>query len=52
VAAQKKKQHSGERNHRFPRLLFSREPKQQQTDQQNFKAEGDGEKKAGENLFE
>jgi hypothetical protein len=52
VAAEKEEQHSGECNHYSPGLLFSREPKQQQTGQENFNAQGNGEKKAGEDLFE
>jgi hypothetical protein len=52
VAAEKEEQHCGECNHYSSGLLFSREPKQQQTDQEDFNAQGDGEKKAGENLFQ
>jgi hypothetical protein len=32
--------------------LLSREPKQQQTDQENFQAQGDWEKKSGDNFLE
>jgi hypothetical protein len=52
VAAEKEEQHSSECNHYSAGLLFSREPKQQQADQEEFNTQGNGEKKAGENLFE
>jgi hypothetical protein len=45
VAAEKEEQHCGECNHYSSGLLFSREPKQQQTDQEEFNAQGDGEKR-------
>ena len=52
MAAEKEEQHSGECNHYSPGLLFSREPKQQQTEQENFQAQGDREKKSGDNFLE
>jgi hypothetical protein len=52
VAAEKVKEQSGQCNHYSPGLLLSREPKQQQADQENFNAQGDGEKEARKNSFE